>query len=197
MATLIEPFIFNRVSADIKRFIAEEQGQAIKDDACHFVPDDDVPREDFYEDLHVHFSFLDSLLTVRFNEHASLDKAANLGISQYIRGYASLFNRMEEKAPQLFNIEEGYVVANTKEGEAYFESLAYKDIEDVVENVRGHLLALEDEYLQDGQEGDGKLCRALAKTLNSVQRYAHAKSGIAIEPYPHFKPKRDVDYSFV
>lgn len=143
MTTLIEPFIFNRVSADIKRFIAGEQQQAISDDAGHFVPDESVPREDFYEDLHVHFSFLDLLLTVRFNEHASLDKAANLGISRYIKGYASLFDRMEEKAPQLFDIEEGYVVANTKEGEAYFESLAYKDIEDVVENVRSHLLALE------------------------------------------------------
>lgn len=97
MTTLIEPFIFNRVSADIKRFIAGEQQQAISDDAGHFVPDESVPREDFYEDLHVHFSFLDLLLTVRFNEHASLDKAANLGISRYIKGYASLLTGWRKK----------------------------------------------------------------------------------------------------
>lgn len=197
MTTLIEPFIFNKVATDIKRFINEEQEQALIDDMSFHVPDKEVTRDDFYEGLYLHLSFVNSLLSVRFNEHASLDKAANLGVTKYIEGYASLFDNLEHDAPRLFNLEQGYVIANTKEAEAYFESLAYKDIEDITTAVCAHLHSLGHEYLENGKEYDSKVYQALAKNLKSLQRYAHAKSGLALDPYPNFKPKRDVDYSFV
>lgn len=195
MTTLIEPFIFNRVSADIKKYISKEQDNIASNGAMKGILDMKEVRTN--QSLLWHLDFVSSLLSVRFNEHTSMNKAANLDITKEIIGYAALLGELEKRLPHLFEYQDGYIITDTEAGESYFESQAYQDIENIVNCFREHLQALGGEFAEAGEGQQSEIYHAVEEVLKPLQRYAHAKAGLAMDKYPDFRPKRDVDYSFV